>query len=924
MVSQSILEGFTKAFSRTVGMACGRTAAKARNCSVGPFVGGAVPMLESLEPRLLLSGGVTGIELYRGLHELNDFAEDNNYRYSIEVVGRDLYTVSVAAQWGSFSSERALLGWDGAPIDIQGDRCSGKAWTDSEGLEHVSVEWYLLSEYQWGQTGELAAHVTVEFIGGSWDDDVLGDGMESRTAPHYLTSPVGGLEWLGPQPTFEWPRWHAPAHSHIQLSVSTRASDVDEESEVVYDVRLGSDATQWTPPESLLGTAQGLNVDVRFETETTDRTEGKSWRPYLWSEAVPVTKHAFVETYSDFLIDEDVVTVGHHDGAMERGWSFTDDDGDIVTPVLTGPGWVELIFDSRSDDGGLKDIRFHGTDSGSRFRLDVEQQGAGDGRVELYNAVSSDGASLGELDVRQVDWVGDADGYNGGLYFRGAVGTLRLGDLVGKEGIFSEVHIESGSSGKMRLTAGASSGLDVEYWGPLEVKLYDGGFIHASRMGSLSFRNGYTGPEEIFAESGGIERISVVGCTLSTYIVSWGPIDSVVVKPAVVHDENGDAKVISGSIDHGAFNVIGRLGRIIVIGGDIRDSDLGASGGIGEIRVTGGDLSGCEVFTSGIGRILVEGGDISDCQITTDVTAIRQIHVVDGDLSDCQITTRETSVGKVLVEGGDLRGTHITSGVHIDSIVVEARVDYDEQGVGTVRGGNIMDSTITAGELPGQGPIGRIVVRGGDLGSEASWIEIKCSQLEAVSVEPIQYVAGTIEMPLLDERAHVQTDAGGDGVTRTSPLYGLWGGAAWVDIEAYRVKRIDVTGGALGGRIEAHRSIGQIRMQSVPLAAPYGCLGLTWVPSADQIAVADLLAEIVAGDNRVAHSISSINLRGGSIRGNVRAARSIGRIEASSLGIVNGDSPRLSGGSIFSKDFTPLVCVLKLGNPMEGIVPQTR
>jgi len=337
---------------------------------------------------------------------------------------------------------------------------------------------------------------------------------------------------------------------------------------------------------------------------------------------------------------------------------------------------------------------------------------------------------------------------------------------------------------------------------------------------------------------------------------------------------------------------------------------------------------------SGIGRILVVGGGLSRTDITSagaiDNITVKAIvvHYDDGvpdlsggDIESSTITAGEAGIGRISFTGGDLCDASIVSAGPIGSIVGSAVVLHYQDEAPGVLGGNIIRTTIKAGDQA----IGRIALRGGCLGSETDHIEIDCGLLGAVSVRGIRYLYDTTEIPMLDRHGCARTSYTGNRLVRISPEYGMAGGEAWMNLKsAGKVDSIRVAGGALGGKIEAAGGIGEIRLRSVALVKPGHYMGIPCVASDYQITVADLLADIVVGSGNGRQSIGSISLHGGSIVGDVNAAGTIGRIRATGYGIIdtNYNEPELNGATILSKNFNSTgIKVLHLVMPHAKAAP---
>ncbi|MCY2929089.1 MAG: hypothetical protein NTV86_06265 [Planctomycetota bacterium] len=401
------------------------------------------------------------------------------------------------------------------------------------------------------------------------------------------------------------------------------------------------------------------------------------------------------------------VIIGSHQGAQRDGWGFADGDGDIITPRLTGPGWVELIFDGDPGSSSLYTIRFHDTNRRSHFEIGVKQDvDYGDGWFNCDGDFTGEGqAGLGLLDLSRVDWAG-----SDGIFFHGAIGTLRLSDPTEDDCVNTcpAIVVMCDPSDQLNLVAGDLTGLSaLTCTGILSATVDSLSYltIDVHRLASLDVRGDCTGAE-IIADS--IGQISVRGEFQATI-------------------------TCSGSID-----------EIAVSGGDA-SLDVTCDGAIGDIRVTGGDFYGQ----------IVAGGTIDRVSVTSDVVREDgEAWRVGGNI--CSAWFEAASIGKVSVSGGDITDTDFVTTGSIGTISAQAVTDRSDGDV-EVGGGSISNCTITSG-----GPVSRVADASGDIELPVTTGEITVSDGEAWAPDANDDSAGSTPVPEGDSPATIP--AGGDEI----------------------------------------------------------------------------------------------------------------------------------------------------------------
>jgi hypothetical protein len=123
-------------------------------------------------------------------------------------------------------------------------------------------------------------------------------------------------------------------------------------------------------------------------------------------------------------------------------FTFVDNDGDVYTVRLTGPGDMAVVRDNSHPNnlGPIDAIELIGTDVTSKLIIKVKKK-VGDGLVSVRSITAkpiedagdlAGTGSLGAILGKRVDLVGDPDS-DDGIVLEGSLGHLRLHDIIGAQ-----------------------------------------------------------------------------------------------------------------------------------------------------------------------------------------------------------------------------------------------------------------------------------------------------------------------------------------------------------------------------------------------------------------------------------------------------------------------------------------------------------
>jgi hypothetical protein len=274
----------------------------------------AQPMLETLEPRLLLDGWVD----YAFVDRLADYETPeapDEYAYAVRVEGDYFYRMELTTPWGeSFDSADYLTEfWDGSDFAF-GDATwwfeGGYDW--DWGVEYFTVGWDALTGPQWAALETGASWLDVTHDSGTWSAMIDFLGAPQPPEP-ILIDPVHGQVDVPLQPSVQWEPWADPPTPDAgEISVELFGPGLPDD---YYEI-LAPDAVGWDVPAGV-----ELQGDTEYEL-------GLSFA----SDEMLSVGDAFVMVSSRALSDAVFTTEGEA-GPISELWVFR-----AIDYELPGPG----------------------------------------------------------------------------------------------------------------------------------------------------------------------------------------------------------------------------------------------------------------------------------------------------------------------------------------------------------------------------------------------------------------------------------------------------------------------------------------------------------------------------------------------------------------------------------------------------------
>ncbi|HUT01929.1 MAG TPA: hypothetical protein VM031_05710, partial [Phycisphaerae bacterium] len=133
------------------------------------------PLLQVLEPRLLLDGQIDYVDLFRCIDFEQPGAGDDEYGYAVEVAAAQLTGLQVTSPWGQEVDSGNYLppGWAGEEFEqlvpTAGFELEAGA---EEGQRFIRIGWGSLAAAQWESLDTGATDITAVYVGGSWTGSV--------------------------------------------------------------------------------------------------------------------------------------------------------------------------------------------------------------------------------------------------------------------------------------------------------------------------------------------------------------------------------------------------------------------------------------------------------------------------------------------------------------------------------------------------------------------------------------------------------------------------------------------------------------------------------------------------------------------------------------------------------------------------------
>lgn len=280
--------------------------------------------------------------------------------------------------------------------------------------------------------------------------------------------------------------------------------------------------------------------------------------------------------------------IGNHPLAHPAGWSFRDDDGDVVTPKWTGPGYGELVF---GVDDDLQDIALFGTTVSTTLALRVRKGVEGDGCLDV-SSLSADGGA-GRLSLESVNVVG------AGIETAGAVRNLALLD------VFDGATLRFGGSltDDLSVTARQLGNVALSFPGRLRsltAQSWAGGTIDVGSAGTIRMTAGNLGADVVIDPgrnpNGGFQNIQLDAGDLTGRIDVPG---------------HGGTVAVNGNIGPTEIHVGGGLDRLMVWDGDMHVT-LRSQGPVGRIEATRGSLDLDLTVVGNVDRIVASAGNTTE------------------------------------------------------------------------------------------------------------------------------------------------------------------------------------------------------------------------------------------------------------------------------------------------------------------------
>ncbi|MGB2823521.1 MAG: pre-peptidase C-terminal domain-containing protein [Phycisphaerae bacterium] len=340
------------------------------------------PLLEALEPRLLLNGQIDYVEVFRCIDYEQPGPGDDEYEYDVVVEDEQLTGLQLTTPWGQEVDSGNYLppGWTGEEFEefFPAEGFSLEAGTD-EGHRFIYIEWDYLPMGQWESLDTGATNITAVYAGGSWTGSVDFSQVDQPIQELMFTYPIHGQMDVPLLPTIRWQPWDVPPIGD-GIEVSIRDVQMGEE---LYGAHLPPDDSEWTVPDYLepgteydmevdsydlaVVNVNGVNVDVRAETESdvevTTVEAGVMW--------VEVGRAIDFETPGDPSDDAYSYTLEPSGSGLTRLQLTTAWGEQFDSQTFLGPDWRGEHFEY--DDGRLSFEA--GTGSKGRQYFDVEWDG---------------------------------------------------------------------------------------------------------------------------------------------------------------------------------------------------------------------------------------------------------------------------------------------------------------------------------------------------------------------------------------------------------------------------------------------------------------------------------------------------------------------------------------------------------------------
>jgi len=413
-------------------------------------------------------------------------------------------------------------------------------------------------------------------------------------------------------------------------------------------------------------------------------------------------------------------TLGNVNVAPGKTITLTDEDGDLYTIRLTGPGKIGYLLDDidLNGKGPLQKLVLDGTTFGeSALTITVQKRGPnGDGHVDIGEIVGTAGAGLKLLSAPAMNFIGD------GINFSGALGTVTIGDLPDAASLIGGA--AAGGKSVLRLHAVGdgtqiSLGTDVTLF--QAARIGDSSISFPSLTKLLVTGDKTAGITPDFGAqmhiSGHLGSFSVGDVHPTASLDAGGsPLDRTVLAMRSVADgvsislASTVTSLRATSVGDATFNA--QAFDSIILTGALA-GDISANGKIG--RLTGRDLTGTASITAGglaTDKTVLLLGSIQDgAAITLDssISMLRATKVGDADITAASVGILSVTGNVTAGIAGNFSGTLILAGGDsffknsLTLATIAGTVDHgsiNAESIGTFSAGSISNSTIYAGFSP--------------------------------------------------------------------------------------------------------------------------------------------------------------------------------------------------------------------------------
>lgn len=310
----------------------------------------AMPALETLEPRTLLSAVIDSVFLERADY-VDPATGALGHRYDIEVADDALTDFRMVTPWGQSFDAATFLpgGWAGGDFAHSQDNWSLEAFTAAAGDRTLELHWRP-SDAQWAALDLAPTALEVDAGGQSWSGSVSFNSVVRPSQLPHFTSPLNEQENVSLKPTLRWEPWASrPANAVIWYGLG------ELNGEEQYEGSLPATATSWTVPGML---EPGTTYEAFIEFAVSASVNGQ----LVTTAAATATTVQF--TTPSFDGSYTIIDTSHKPGLWTSGagTATIDLDADTIS-VLFGNAGQGQFAGGVYDDGASFDSAYAFDDS---------------------------------------------------------------------------------------------------------------------------------------------------------------------------------------------------------------------------------------------------------------------------------------------------------------------------------------------------------------------------------------------------------------------------------------------------------------------------------------------------------------------------------------------------------------------------------